>query len=106
MKKSKNVLAENMRRFGTKNLNEQALSLKRISAKKLSSNEREDVFLVNGKYKVDVYRFTEDDGDSGTTAYYQDLDIMDDEESTAEFDGISNYEVYEAILDFYGNKNI
>ena len=102
MKKLKNVLAENMRRFGTKNLNEQVSTLKRISSNKLSRNEREDVFLVNGKYKVDVYRFTED-GDSGTTAYYQDIDIMDDEESTAEFDGISNYEVYEAILDFYGN---
>jgi hypothetical protein len=115
MIKLKNLLKENMRRFGTKNLNEDIsnnIKLKRIQSNKLSDNEQEDTFVVtisyNGapdkQYKIEVYRFVEDDDASGTTVYFQDEDIMDNEDSIDEFNGVENQDVYQAVLDFYDLK--
>lgn len=111
----KSLLKENMRRFGTKNLNEDIsnnIKLKRIQSNKLSDNEQEDTFVVtisyNGapdkQYKIEVYRFVEDDDASGTTVYFQDEDIMDNEDSIDEFNGVENQDVYQAVLDFYDLK--
>jgi hypothetical protein len=108
----KNLLKENMRRFGTKNLNEDIsnnIKLKRIQSNKLSDSEQEDTFIVtisyNGapdkQYKIEVYRFVEDDDASGTTVYFQDEDIMDNEDSIDEFNGVENQDVYQAVLDYY-----
>ena len=113
----KNLLAENMRRFGTKNLNEDIsnnIKLKRIQSNKLNDSEQEDTFDVtisyNGapdqRYKIDVYRFVEDD-ESSTTVYFQDEDIMDNEDSVDEFNGVENQDVYQAVLDYYElNENM
>ena len=98
----KNILAENMKRFATKNLAEQnsRVQVKRIASDKLSGGEFEDNFVVNGKYKVEVYRAS--DGDfSATTAYFAGEDIMEDEFDTSIFGGVSNADVYDAILGFY-----
>ena len=103
----KNILAENMRRFNTKNLTEQNLNagvqVKRIASDDLGDGEFEDNFIVNGKYKVEVYR-TDEDGFSSTSAYFGGEDIMDEEDDTSAFGGVSNASVYQAILDFYEKK--
>jgi hypothetical protein len=92
-------------------LNEQSsnnIRLKRIRSNNLGKGQREDKFVVtisyNGnpdkQYKIEVYRFIENE-ESGTTVYFQDEDIMDNEDSIDEFNGVENQDVYQAVLDFY-----
>ena len=100
--KTKNILSENMKRFATKNLSEQnfRVQVKRIASDNHGGGEFEDNFVVNGKYKVEVYRASDGDA-SSTTAYFAGEDIMEDEFNTSIFGGVSNVDVYDAILGFY-----
>ena len=92
-------------------LNEQSsnnIRLKRMRSNKLGNGQREDTFIVtisyndtpDKQYKIEVYRFIENE-ESGTTVYFRDEDIMDNEDSIDEFNGVENQDVYQAVLDFY-----